>query len=41
MSMFQGNFSISCKRKFLRRKSSYYAKTIENLDAEERNCSPN
>ena len=35
MSMFQNNFSISCKRKSLGRKSEYYAKTAENLDDEE------
>ena len=35
MSMLQDNFSISCKRKSLGRKSEYYAKTFENLDDEE------
>ena len=33
--MFQDNFSISYKRKFLGRESAYYAKTVENLDDEE------
>ena len=35
MLMFQDNFSISYKRKFLGRESAYYAKTVENLDDEE------
>ena len=35
MSVFQDNFSVSCKSKFLGRQSSYYAKTVENLDDEE------
>ena len=30
--MFQDNFSISYKRKFLGRESEYYATTVENLD---------
>ena len=33
--MFQDNFSISYKPKFLTRESEYYAKTVENLDGEE------
>ena len=33
--MFQDNFSISYKRKFLGRESEYYAKTVENLDGED------
>ena len=35
MLMFQDNFSIPYKRKFLGRESAYYAKTVENLDDEE------
>ena len=35
MSIFQDNFSISYKRKFLGRESEYYAKTVKNLDGEE------
>ena len=33
--MFQDNFSVSYKCKFLGRESAYYAKTVENLDDEE------
>ena len=33
--MFQDNFSISYKRKFLGREPEYYAKTVENLDGED------
>ena len=33
--MFQDNFSISYKRKFLGTESAYYTKTFENLDEEE------
>ena len=36
MLMFQDNFSISYKRKFLGRESEYYATTVENLDDEGR-----
>ena len=35
MSMFQGNISISYKRKFVGRESEYYVYTVENLDDEE------
>ena len=34
--MFQDNFSISYKRKFLGRESEYYATTVGNLDDEGR-----
>ena len=36
MSMFQDNFSISYKGKFLGRESEYCAKTVVNLDDKER-----
>ena len=35
MSMFQDNFSISYKGKFLGRESEYCAKTVVNLDDKE------
>ena len=35
MSMFQGNFSISYKHKFVGRESEYYAYTVENHDDKE------
>ena len=35
MSIFQDNFSISYKRKFLGRESTFYARIVENLDDEE------